>query len=1191
MKNRILYRTYCLRFLMLLAVVWIGACSARNGRCIRHADCEIKERCNATSKKCEPGCASDLDCKKSQYCDVGQRICKTKSCPFGGTATSSGCLCQNDRDCISMYTCRVAAGDQDVKRCIPLCHPGEDPDDKKCVCPAGWSWSGKRCRKDCPQSMKRGKDGYCTPVEPDEQAAHWDTQSAGLGRLRCPRFTQRSSDGTCTLKSIPRFKELKEVGPQKACPRDPKDKWDEGYIQRTGLPKDTPILFVDAAAPASGANGSKKHPFKMLSEALVAAPKGSVVLVAPGQYKWGQRFSKPVHLIGRCTRDVQLNAAPADEPVGLTVATFDSVVEGFSLLGSKSSTVGIVLSNTKGKAVIRHVQIHGTHDIGIRIESQEALISHVAIQSIQKGTKKDAVGSGIYIRRGSKNIRVEHSSIQQCALRGVWITPPDTTSNTSVELAYNMIFNNARHGVEVTGKPKRVQLIGNNIYKNGLTETQKGGVWVDASKVELEVKDNRIESNRPHGIVVQAAGSVKITNNILAKNERPQTFSVAAWIVLSDTTHIQGNHITSFGSVGVAIEASKETDIVANWIEKATLAGAFVGGIYISPLSQQPRPLKRVNIESNIIEQSGENGIYSDLMGVIEIRHNIIRDTTAHGIAVGVKKRGFSFSQEVNIAHNDVQAGEYSAISVFSGTKVTIVGNAITPPTKDVQRPVDGIVCLQCRRSTLSYNRIQKLHRAIYVAGGEQSHVERNRLWGHETKTKFLSTGILLHSIEKNVAVTSNQVRLFDRGAALTLLQDSAVAQWDSNVWFLHRALGVFVQGNKGRSLAKNEIFEDNAGRHVSALNNVGFTEWVDSTFVRGRRAPAQHALGLSPSEGMGVHVGSMGLTRWVYSKAKIECPDPQRPQTIDVGEGWIARLVRVPHALDVCQKWEYSKSMRTQAKRLEASACQTCYAQKKGCRWIWSESGEKSKQGKGIGSPSRVECVPKGEPDSCTTAPSGQTVNANRLNHRVSVQGQCRTLQDDPCDSNTFCGTHHTNRHFICSRSNWSGYGEGRWDAYCTLKERSVACPAGQKVCADGQFCVESEFTAQPMDVHPSGIALKRNVFWDNAGPDIVLDQAGQVSLEGNLFFFCTQDESCASKKTFRRILDPQNPGQLGWKSVTLPKSLTILWQHPSPYKKLRYKSDIFGKDLKQTRNGLAMYRHVDVCNALDMHAIQKAD
>lgn len=43
-------------------------------------------------------------------------------------------------------------------------------------------------------------------------------------------------------------------------------------------------LYVDATAPPGG-NGSKKHPYNMIGKAVTAAPAGTTIHVAEGQYR------------------------------------------------------------------------------------------------------------------------------------------------------------------------------------------------------------------------------------------------------------------------------------------------------------------------------------------------------------------------------------------------------------------------------------------------------------------------------------------------------------------------------------------------------------------------------------------------------------------------------------------------------------------------------------------------------------------------------------------------------------------------------------------------------------------------------------------------------------------------------------------------------------------------------------------
>ncbi|MEL6889397.1 MAG: hypothetical protein AAFO86_11885, partial [Pseudomonadota bacterium] len=83
---------------------------------------------------------------------------------------------------------------------------------------------------------------------------------------KCPSGWKRDKDQTCRRSlQIASLPATERPGPQKACPTDPNDKYDEAYLNKPGISA-TQVLYVDAKAQSNG-TGSKAAPFRTIQEA------------------------------------------------------------------------------------------------------------------------------------------------------------------------------------------------------------------------------------------------------------------------------------------------------------------------------------------------------------------------------------------------------------------------------------------------------------------------------------------------------------------------------------------------------------------------------------------------------------------------------------------------------------------------------------------------------------------------------------------------------------------------------------------------------------------------------------------------------------------------------------------------------------------------------------------------------------
>lgn len=1161
---------------MGMSVGW--GCGDGKTPCKLHRDCSISEKCDPTEKVCIPGCGSDADCPPGRYCEVSNRSCEVLPCPKGGKPTSSGCVCESNKDCITLHVCR--ADKDDVKRCAQLCQPGDSIQNTGCVCPTGWSLDddGKSCQKDCPASMTIGLFGYCAPHLVKEVPGVWEKNAGKPWKLACrPGWTSQGE--TCQWDKLPEPVTPTKVGPQKVCPTDTKDKWDEGYIKRAGLPDDTAVVYVDKQASPDQADGTKEKPFATLAEALLKAPKESVVLVAPGEYAWGQAFVRSLHLVGRCTKGVIIKGDASSQQAGIEASSFSIVIEGMTLLGEKAGRTGISLRNSSGTAVIRDVRIESVADVGILVGTKKVTIEQVEVVS----TFADKHGAGVRIGNDATDVTVSRTRLAQNERRGLLVDPADATPRSQLLVKDSIIVNNGHTGIEVSGNAKSVEVNNSEVVGNGKEKPEFGGIFLQSDSASVTLKGNLVEKNIPHGIRADTVNSLTLEGNTIQLNQGNLIFSAAIWAKQANVLDVKKNRILSFGSAGVVAELVKQIKVSGNFIDKATLIGDVSGGVFVSPSAQVPRATLTISIENNYIRESGLHGVYSDLVGELTIVGNTIEKATETAVSLGVNKRGYSLSGTITIEHNRLYAGEKAVVDMAGVPELTVKNNMIVAPLRGVGvQTADGLRCVQCGNVTLAHNVLTNAMHGLLLIQPKKATLTGNIIGGHGSVKDQASTGITILYPEKSVSLRSNLTHNYDQGGLIQGVTDSSTLELSGNVWANHRHVGLSLFGNKGRGTLDGELFQLNGGRHLRVYNNHRAIEVKNSTFSHGKAADAWHSLGWGKSAGNGVEGGSLGLVRWVFSKASLSCED--RALAVELSNGWIARQVRVPHALDVCQTWDYA-SMRSDEERKKAAPCQKCFSAGKGCRWVWKEAGGDAKTGQGIWKPDDVVCVEEKEFDSCSRSPRDTPLHLQTVTALRPVKGQCANVEQNPCEGNKFCGKRSPNAFFHCGITNHYQQSSDDWGSFCLLKERKRACGDDANVCGQNATCIENGSLPLPMDAFPSAVTLKYNVFWGNAGPDVFLDRAGLVQLEQNEYYFCTAP--CDSKLAYRRVPNPNaaDPQVPDWKEIKLPQNVTILWQDASHFTPLKYKSQFGGSDLALTRAGLNLLYSPTLCKALSSH------
>jgi nitrous oxidase accessory protein NosD len=949
----------------------------------------------------------------------------------------------------------------------------------------------------------------------------------------------------------PDAKELeKQVGPQKPCPADPNDKWDEDYLKRHKLQANTSV-YVDAAEPEGG-DGTRGKPFREIQKAVDSAQSDAVVLLAPGTYNWGLRINKQLHLVGRCTEGVRIVAKAGSSGAGISVTGEGATLEGFSILGGGYAPGwGIDIRHIR-TSHLRHIRIEQAHELGISVYRGGVEIEHVEIAQ----TSRKSFGRGINLQ--------------------------DLTGKAVIR--HNHILKNAQIGIFASNCVGMV-LEGNLIAETGIQNKDGSGIALQEMKGKAVIRRNHILKNTNRGIFAANCVELEIDGNLIVENGTQN--KDGGGIVLQDLTGkavIRHNHILKNAALGIFAERCVELEIDGNLIAENGTQNKDGRGINLQDLTG------KAVIRHNHILKNAQYGVFAERCVELEIDGNLIAENgTQNKDGRGINLQ--DLTGKAVIRHNHILKNADLGIFAWRCVEMELEGNLISENgTQNKESKGIGLQDLKGKAVIRRNHILKNARHGIFASQCLELELEGNLIAENGNE------GIHFQHVAFKVSLSQNTMAAQEFGGSLSLIRGEV--KLSENVWASNRHGGLRLERNSGMSVIRGGQFIDNGNSHIEVLNNRGELSVEKAILARGKFSHGMPSQGQSESAGMGIHAGATGLVRWVFAKdADYPCSPTQKKQVPILPNGWSMRPVRVPYDLDPCYSW---RSGRDDEQRKNLSACgQKCGSDQR-CRWIWKNVIP------GVWEPYGLECVTADQPDTCGT-PITDTSPLQIVNAEYAFsggRGSCVELDspaDDPCNTPEM----HACNQKVDKQGNKIAYCSRRQRelnqpliAFCSPRayRKTTGCPlpdAEEQICKENQVCVDSMAVLWPMDAYPSNMTLWRNVFWGNPGPDVFMDMAGTVRLEDNTYHFCVPGKtssSCEPKVGYQFCLPSpddhycrpsQHNPKRGYKRANLPAGATLVWQNLSPFYTFKgYGSDFSGNDRNSLKEGMQILYEPDYCD-----------
>jgi hypothetical protein len=391
------------------------------------------------------------------------------------------------------------------------------------------------------------------------------------------------------------------------------------------------ILYVSAACPASGADGTKDHPFATIAAAIESSSSGGAILVAVGTYKENLVIDHDLSITGESSKGKKGDDAaiilqsPAPDAIKATKGTV--MLAGFHVIDA--SGVGIFAEG--GSVTVLESKVEGTKtangtaygvaaiDDGAIILQDSAVVGSASLGAYVSGAAArftgtdftDNAGGAIRLETAKGDVHVDSCILQDNGLFGVAAFSSGaiilqsqirgTKGNADAELGDgivagflagstvaatvnakgNTIAENDQVGLLMSGGTHGIILQDNMVTDNGKGAGFGGGVWLQggtASDGASSISNNHVEGNTFLGIgLSDETNAIKLDTNIVTGTKLGSWFHGGTEHKIGDgltlvngaSTYAVSNQFSSSGRQGVILDGENGslTTLTKNRIE------------------------------------------------------------------------------------------------------------------------------------------------------------------------------------------------------------------------------------------------------------------------------------------------------------------------------------------------------------------------------------------------------------------------------------------------------------------------------------------------------------------------------------------------------------------------------------------------------------------------------------------------
>jgi len=511
----------------IIVLIFIAAGCNGGDKCISHSETycqdgvtywmdscgefeEVLENCQCGCEPDHTGCrVCDCTCSRAgDCCDGCHSINEGMPCDDGDPGTTTD-ICRSGT-CVG-WTFDVAEPAAPAMPDSPAA-PAEPAEPagiqlKSWTCPAGWvevehesppfSW----CQ---PPPLPRLRAGaYTTPKKDGEQDGD---------RPVC----DPANDGSYPLVGHADCRPLGD-----ACPSGD---WPEIPPEVTGN-----RIYVRAGSTGAGTQAS---PYGTISEAVVSASPGDVVVIGPGSYPESVAVDRDLTLWGKCVAESEIQAPGphAGGDAGTVLVAGDHRVDLVNLRIS-GEQIGVRVSAPGAAVTLRGVWIHSATRYGVLADAGNLTLSGVLISSTRSPADgQSGIGLGVW---SGAQAQIEAATVENNRVIG--ITALDT--GTVLSLADSVVRNTqSRQADQLFGRGLEIgsgaQATGARLLVDG---NRNIGAMIRDASTAVTLTDAAITDTQPRdsdrtigvGLQAQTGAHADLTRGLLERNHN-------AGIVMSD---------------------------------------------------------------------------------------------------------------------------------------------------------------------------------------------------------------------------------------------------------------------------------------------------------------------------------------------------------------------------------------------------------------------------------------------------------------------------------------------------------------------------------------------------------------------------------------------------------------------------------------------------------------------------------
>jgi parallel beta-helix repeat protein len=416
------------------------------------------------------------------------------------------------------------------------------------------------------------------------------------------------------------------------------------------------VVYVSAACPAAGADGTESHPYTTLGAAVTSAKAGATVLVAAGTYREQIKIVQDLTIVGEVTKggmgDDAAIILQSPDPVSVTVGAGAHVtIQGMQV----SAAQGIGVWASGGSVTLDGCNVEGTSLGTVAGESAGygAFASEDGAIILQDSAiTGSALGGVLFSGAPAPNATANGASgsITGCKIsdnKGFGVRLDQTSSAVTIEnttLAANVGFG---IGVFSSG----AIILQNHIDSTALDANGIGDGIISAANVgangqpiaipsSIQATGNVITACGRVGVLAAAgAGGIILQNNTISGSAEKAPFGAGIWLQQGAGAmagnKIAGNTLSANRFVGLGLTGDTGGIILQdNGISGTTLGSTFVGlgqvtigdGINVFTGAS-------AQITGNTVSGNGRFGLILDAEGsATTIQNNVIKDNDEYGI-------------------------------------------------------------------------------------------------------------------------------------------------------------------------------------------------------------------------------------------------------------------------------------------------------------------------------------------------------------------------------------------------------------------------------------------------------------------------------------------------------------------------------------------------------------------------------